>query len=51
MTTYLSDEVKELIDTIEKMKDELMLVSQRFDNVIDINPKLKEIRDGKGLSS
>ena len=45
MTTFHSKEVKELIDTIEKMKDDLMLVCQRFDSVIDSNPKLKEIRD------
>jgi len=44
---FHSKEVKELIDTIEKMKDDLMLVSQRFDSVIDKNPSLKEIRDRK----
>ena len=45
MTTFHSKEVKELIDTIEKMKDDLMLVCQRFDSVIEKNPKLKEIRN------
>ena len=47
MTTSHSKEVELLIDTIEKMKDDLMLVSQRFDSVIDKNPSLKEIRDRK----
>tara|TARA_R110002126_G_C10076085_1_gene463255 strand:- start:338 stop:487 length:150 start_codon:yes stop_codon:yes gene_type:complete len=41
------NEVELLIDTIEKMKDDLALVCQRFDSVIDNNPKLKEIRDEK----
>jgi len=51
MTTFHSKEVELLIDTIEKMKDDLALIGQAFDSVIDKNPKLKEIRDGKGLSS
>ena len=46
-----SKEVELLIDTIEKMKDDLMLIGQRFDSVIDNNPKLKEIRDGERFSS
>ena len=51
MTTYHSKELEELIETIDEMKDDLALVCQRFDNVIDSNPKLKEIKDAKGLSS
>ena len=49
--SHFKDEIDSLIETIETMKDDFALIGQRFDNAVDSNPKLKEYKDGKGLSS
>jgi len=49
--SHFKNEVDSLIETIEDMKKQLASVTKRFDSAVDSNPKLKEYKDGKGLSS
>ena len=47
----IEDMKQSLIESIEDMKQSLASVGKRFDDAVENDSKLKEYRDGKGLSS
>ena len=51
INSNINSEIHSLIESIEDMKLSLASVGQRFDDAVEHDAKLKESRDGKGLSS
>ncbi len=51
INSNINSEIHSLIESIEDMKQSLASVGKRFDDAVDNDSKLKEYRDGKGLSS
>ena len=51
INSNINSEIYSLIESIEDMKQSLASVGKRFDAAVENDSKLKEYRDGKGLSS
>ena len=51
INSNINSEINTLIESIEDMKQSLASVGKRFDAAVENDSKLKEYRDGKGLSS
>ena len=51
INSNINSEIDSLIETFKDMRKQLASVTKRFDSAVDSNPKLKEYKDGKGLSS
>lgn len=47
----INSEINTLIESIKDMKENLASIGKRFDDAVENDSKLKEYRDGKGLSS
>tara|TARA_E500000305_G_scaffold65367_1_gene52083 strand:+ start:50 stop:220 length:171 start_codon:yes stop_codon:yes gene_type:complete len=51
INSNINSEIDLLIEVLKGMRKQLASVTERFDDAVENDSKLKEYRDGKGLSS